>query len=301
MNLAQRDILQNQDTKDIAKIWEEAPYIKNDAVFIADAHFIPPDFPLLSQQSISASRALLAYFDSLLDNPTQIPSQIFLMGDIAHLLLGSAISSQKSNVSLLQYIESLSQYSQIWWFEGNHDFGLSALQNAMPPFLKNVRCIPRSNQPLAFNYQHNQEKKKILLAHGDIFLNTKYELYIRIMTSTIMQSLIKCLDAITLGNLYKSIIKKINHKPIKEGKIDISRFAPKRICAYESYLYKNLNSCAFDTHSSSYSDIVFIEGHFHIGKTYVDRALYISLPSFYVTRSIFSIESALSSNHIQGA
>ncbi|MCX2716192.1 metallophosphoesterase [Helicobacter sp. MIT 21-1697] len=290
MNLAQ---------KDVAKIWEEAPYINNDAVFIADAHFISPDFPSLSQQSISASHALLTYFDTLLNNPDQMPSQIFLMGDIAHLLLGSAKSSQKSNASLLQYIESLSRYTQVWWFEGNHDFGLSALQKAKTPFLKNVKCIPRSNQPLAFNYQHNQKEKKILLAHGDIFLNTKYELYIRLMTSTIMQFLIKYLDKITFGNLYKYIITKINHKPIKEGKIDISHFAPTRIYAYESYL-KNINACAFDTHSCLCSDILFIEGHFHIGKTYTDKTLYISLPSFYITRSIFSIESILSSNHIQG-
>lgn len=268
--------------------WENAPLIHNDAIFIADAHFMPST-PSLSEQSKEASQALLDYFKYLLSAPQTIPSQIFLMGDIAHLLLGGVDSSYKANQNLLSLIESLSKQSQIWWFEGNHDFTLSAFKK---PFLEHIHIITRTQQPKAFCFKYGHIKKRILLAHGDIFLHTKYELYIRLMHTRFIRALMYLLDNVTFGNLYTYIIAKVNQKNIRVGKIEMSAFAPLRVNAYTKYMQKSLKGAD----SSVLAFDAIIEGHFHIGQTYNNGILYVSLPSFYVNRSIFAIKSLFDLN-----
>ena len=284
--------------KEAQSLWQNAPRINKDAIFIADSHFMPLHLQPLPKQGEVASKALLDYFKTLLKNPAQIPSQIFLMGDITHLLLGCVKSSVDTHKELLDSICTLSQVSQVWWFEGNHDFGLNALQKRAE--FSKIHFIPRSKQPLAFNYinesaSHLESTKaksqNVLLAHGDLFLNTKYELYIRLMQTKIMRWLLALLDSVTFGNLYTFIAKKVNHNTIRQGKTDIESFAKKRICAYNAYLQNAIKKA--QALADEQIDMI-IEGHFHIGKAYKGESLYISLPSFYLTRSIFSIESATS-------
>lgn len=281
--------------KEVQSLWENAPQIHKDAVFIADSHFMPLHLQPLPKQGKIASKALLDYFETLLENPTEIPSQIFLMGDIAHLLLGGVESSLHIHKELLDSVQKLSQCSQIWWFEGNHDFGLSHLQKKVE-FAK-IHFIPRSKQPFAFNYTYKGglesrlESKNVFLAHGDLFLNTKYELYIRLMQTKIMRWFLALLDYVTFGNLYIFIAKKVNHNAIRQGKAEIESFGKRRICAYNAYLQ---NAIKKGRAMKGEQVDVIIEGHFHIGKDYKGESLYISLPSFYLTRSIFSIESATS-------
>ena len=290
----------NKAMREAKSFWENAPQIHKDAVFIADSHFMPLHLQPLPKQGEIASKALLDYFATLLQNPAQMPSQIFLMGDIAHLLLGGVESSLKAHNELLDSVQKLSAYSQIWWFEGNHDFGLSHLQKNTA-FAK-IHFVPRSQQPLAFCYidentshlQSHKESnmfksKNVLLAHGDLFLNTKYELYITLMQTKIMRLFLTLLDYVTFGNLYISIAKKVNHNAIRQGKAEIESFATRRICAYNAYLQNAIKKG--QALKDEQIDTI-IEGHFHIGKAYKGESLYISLPSFYLTRSIFSIESA---------
>ena len=283
--------------KEAQSLWQNAPRINKDAIFIADSHFMPLHLQPLPEQGEVASKALLDYFKTLLKNPAQIPSQIFLMGDITHLLLGGVKSSVDTHKELLDSICTLSQVSQVWWFEGNHDFGLNALQKRAE--FSKIHFIPRSKQPLAFNYinesashlESTKESQNVLLAHGDLFLNKKYELYIRLMQTKIMRWLLALLDSVTFGNLYTFIAKKVNHNTIRQGKTDIESFAKKRICAYNAYLQNAIKKA--QALADEQIDMI-IEGHFHIGKAYKGESLYISLPSFYLTRSIFSIESATS-------
>lgn len=260
--------------------YAQIPLIKDDAIFIADAHFMPLHTDLTHQSKVS-SQALLEYFEHLLNNIQTIPSQIFLMGDIAHLLLGKIPSSIQSNKGLLNAIQSLSQYTQIWWFEGNHDFKLTGLTS-----LSSVRIIPRSQQPKLFYTMHQAQKKHLLLAHGDIFLNTKYELYIRLMNTQILNAIMYALDTLSRGRVYRSIIAKVNANTIKQGRSDdIHTFAQSRIQAYNAYMQKVLKNAQNITLDA------IIEGHFHIGKTCKGETLYVSLPSFYISRSICDIKS----------
>ena len=198
------------------------------------------------------------------------------MGDITHLLLGGVKSSVDTHKELLDSICTLSQVSQVWWFEGNHDFGLNALQKR-GEFSK-IHFIPRSKQPLAFNYinesashlESTKESQNVLLAHGDLFLNTKYELYIRCMQTKIMRWLLALLDSVTFGNLYTFIAKKVNHNTIRQGKTDIESFAKKRICAYNAYLQNAIKKA--QALADEQIDMI-IEGHFHIGKAYKGESL----------------------------
>lgn len=276
-------------------LWHNAPELQSDAIFIADAHFMPLHLEPLPSQGKIASRALLAYFHSLLQNKAHIPSQIFLMGDIAHLLLGGIPSSIEAHKQLLDSLHQLTKHSQIWWLEGNHDFGLSHAMESMArfyPALRAVRIIPRSQQPLPLNYIHKDtaylESKKILLAHGDIFLNKKYEMYIALMTTHFMRLSLRMLDYVTFGNLYKCVVKKVNHNTIKQGNVDIQTFAEKRIAAYNTYLHNAITQGRANKQDKI--DMI-IEGHFHIGKSYNGQSLYISLPSFYLNGSVFTIQS----------
>lgn len=277
------------DNLKIATLWENAPLIHNDAIFIADSHFMPTT---TNEQSKIASQSLIAYFESLLANSQHIPSQIFLMGDIAHLLLGGVDSSYKSNQKLLVCIESLSKLTQIWWFEGNHDFKLKSFKEKL---FQHIKIIERTEQPMVFCFKHKEETKHFLLAHGDLFLNIKYELYIRFMQTRFTRFLMSLCDIVTFGNLYSYIITKVNQKNIRAGKVEMSAFAPTRITAYENFIQKRLQmlNAVYGANTDSHIDVI-IEGHFHIGQTYTDtnkRILYVSLPSFYVNGSIFAIKS----------
>ncbi|WP_334095315.1 metallophosphoesterase [Helicobacter typhlonius] len=271
----------------LAHFWENAPLIYNDAIFIADSHFMPLN-TTLNDESKNASIALLNYFKSLLDSVQNIPSQIFLMGDIAHLLFGGISSSHKTHKELLELIISLSAHSQIWWFEGNHDFNLVWI-GALKKHFNRIFIVPRNDQPKAFLFKSNGAKKRILLAHGDLFLNTKYELYIRCMRTQFLQFCMRFIDFVTFGNLYHNIIAKVNRKHIRVGKAQMSEFAPLRICAYEKYMRKKLNIDDLVNLDSIFDAV--IEGHFHIGQTYSNGAVYVSLPSFYINGSIFAIQS----------
>ncbi|OBV28713.1 hypothetical protein BA723_08365 [Helicobacter sp. CLO-3] len=87
---------------------------------------------------------LLGLLAALIKNP---PAQVFLMGDIAHLLIGHIPSSAKRNRALIAAINELATKCEVFYFEGNHDFGLDS---ALSP---NVKIYPRCTQPALFALQ----------------------------------------------------------------------------------------------------------------------------------------------------
>ncbi|RDU64712.1 UDP-2,3-diacylglucosamine diphosphatase [Helicobacter sp. MIT 14-3879] len=224
--------------------------INNDAIFIADSH---------TQDGR----------DSLIYNLKKIkflPSQIFLLGDISNILIGNINRSVISNKDLIDIINFLSNSSQVIYFEGNHDFHLSSL-------FPNVIKIPRKFQPLLTSFGD----KKVLLSHGDLFLDKKYEFYIKFLTSNITSKAIKIIDLISQGKLYSFIENKVKNKQIRFSN-DTESLIQNRILAYKNYI--KLLGIRVD---------IVIEGHFHIGKIIRDEFTYISLPSFYFNEKIFKI------------
>lgn len=237
--------------------------INNDAIFIADSH------------TQNGRDALLFTLDRIAGNA--MPSQIFLLGDIANILVGNLKSSLKANENLLKTLESLSQKTQIFYFEGNHDFNLNAI-------LPRIVTIPRKNQPLIARFND----KRILLAHGDIFLNRGYEIYIKILTANITGKVLKMLDFVTFGKLYRFIESKVQNKRIKIVATNhaIHEIIKHRIAKYQSHI-KKLNICV---------DMV-IEGHFHLGKIVTpDNARFFACDSAENTHKIMGDSAMLDSD-----
>lgn len=221
-----------------------------DALFIADSHY----------NKVNAT-AIVDYLHTLTFCP---PSQIFLMGDIAQVLVGNLKSSIEANMPLLQALNRLRD-TQIFWLEGNHDFALKALQKK--GYLSNALIIPREEQPLLAEF----EGQRYLLAHGDLFLGLKYELYARILRKS--TKLLWLIDWLSSGEIYEEYEEKLYAKKIREEHFHFFEFSANRIGAYLKLA--NKKSIKFDG---------IIEGHFHIGKKIEIKGIkYISLPAFYFT------------------
>ncbi len=255
--------------------------IQNDAIFIADSH---------TQTSAQNGRdSLILALQKMCDSHS-IPSQIFLLGDISNILVGNLKSSVKSNKSLINVIDLLSKKAQVLYFEGNHDFNL---EDILPHTLK----IPRKNQPLLANFG----KRRVLIAHGDIFLDKKYEIYIKILSAKITAKMLQMADFATFGRMYGVIEKKVQNKKIRfiSDESAISALIQSRIQNYKTYIdSQNLKV-----------DLV-IEGHFHLGKimgqdlcdlpknakdsrestTKNCPFVYVALPSFLAKDEIFRIK-----------
>ncbi len=218
---------------------------------IADAHFLPHE------------RQAHDYLDSLLESP---PVQVFFMGDIFHLLIGHIPSSLKIHRRLLDKIHQLSQKTEVFYFEGNHDFALP--QRLLPK----VKIYPRALQPALFEYNG----LKILLAHGDLFLSPLYEFYIRSMNCAPILSLMKMIDYLSFGLIYSIIFKKIAKKPIRP------------LSNAPGFAYDRLRS-----YTCCHQDFdVIIEGHFHAS---AQDPFYIAIAPYYfkkshlcMTKSLFS-------------
>ena len=219
--------------------------IKQDAIFIADSH------------TQHGRDSLILSLEKLLKSP---PSQIFLMGDISNILVGNLKSSLKSNEKLLNTLNSLSQKAQIIYFEGNHDFNLERI-------LPNIIKIPRKNQPQLAHFGN----QTALIAHGDIFLDKKYEIYIKILSAKVSAKILNALDLATFGRLYALIEKKVQSKKIRllSDECAIHTLIKKRIQSYQNYISRH-NLCV---------DFV-IEGHFHLGKIVLDCAKYLDSATF---------------------
>lgn len=241
--------------------------INSDAIFIADAHIKSSKEGLINTLKIIYNKA---------------PSQIFLLGDISHCLVGNIPTSKKINIKLLVILRKLSNESNIFYFEGNHDFALEYLRKIIPKLI----VITRNMQPFMLTIKcnsQNKKMKKILLAHGDIFLNRSYELYIRIITSKPILYILFILDIITFGKLYCYIHKKVLNKSIKIPNKELSnKIVKQRIQKYEQYIKdKNIKDI-----------YAVLEGHFHINcsiNEYKSNFLYIPLPPFYKSHTIFNI------------
>ncbi len=223
--------------------------VKDGALFIADAHFLP------DQESA------FIFFNNLIRNP---PSQLFLMGDIFHLLIGHIPSSLKAHKTLLMLLNTLSEKCEIFYFEGNHDFSLP------PSSLPKIKIYPRAVQPVVFKILDSQ----ILLAHGDLYLEKSYEIYIQTMNASPILSILKLLDILTLGKLYNKIAKKVAAKPIRHLQ-NTTNFGDKRKALYAKN--QKLESIA-----------AIIEGHFHINlatdfKLSLSNSstLYLAIPSYH--------------------
>jgi len=191
-------------------------YLKKGAIFIADSHY-----PTHKKEEF-------LNFLNAIENSTIKTEQLFLMGDIFDLLVGTSNYLKNEYKEEITLINKIAQKIEVYYFEGNHDF---CLQNV---FNKYVKVIPLQKQPLIFNYNF----KTYALAHGDLHNKQKrYLTYSKIIRSKIILNLIP--DFVSKIVL-KRLSKKIICKEIKDFKSLIKSFNIQGDFAIEGHFHQGI-------------------------------------------------------------
>ncbi len=209
--------------------------LKNGSVFIADAHYKKGDDDFLN---------LLRLW---VKSP---PPQVFLLGDIFHLLLPFDYLI-KYNLEAIELINILSQKTEVYYTPGNHDFNISSV-------------FPNVKMADAFV----DKKKSVFLTHGDLTdKDFFYKFYVFLIRNYLGN---KLLNLLTLNFLNNWLFKKILQKNIKCNKI--FGFKEKVFSKIADINYKNV-----------------IEGHYHQNKffdfgdkTYFNLGAYVCDKTYYV-------------------
>ena len=161
--------------------------IKNDAIFVADAHFN------------KKNREFLTFLKKVESNEI-ITKQLFLMGDIFDFISGESKYFIQQNSDVINLLNKLSKDIEIIYLEGNHDYNLKII-------FPNMEVIKRENQPLLAKLND----KTIALSHGDNFINWKYDLYCKFIRNTVFLRFMNFIDI----NFF--ISKKIEEALVKKN------------------------------------------------------------------------------------
>ncbi|NPA55099.1 MAG: UDP-2,3-diacylglucosamine diphosphatase [Epsilonproteobacteria bacterium] len=174
-------------------------FLRDGAIFIADSHY-------------SHYNEDLYYLLLDIKNEKIITNQLFLVGDIFHLLLDfEYLISYNRKVIVL--INEIAQKMDVYYFEGNHDF---LLQKIFPQAIV-VREL---------------NKKGVCINHGDIYVDDwLYTLYTRIIRHKSIMKLAHILSGNIINNwLFKALLK----KPVKCEKMKhLNEFVKKKLSFYD--------------------------------------------------------------------
>ncbi|MGG7047442.1 MULTISPECIES: UDP-2,3-diacylglucosamine diphosphatase [unclassified Campylobacter] len=226
----------------------QTPVIQDGAIFISDAHE-------------NANRDGFLRFLQAFERGGICAPQLFLMGDMFDFLTAHSVSTCKFYVKHIKLIDKISQKTELFYIEGNHDFVLGKL-------FKNAKIFPIQAQPVKFLTANG---KSVEIAHGDNFLPfvSKYALlFLRLEWFLRFMNFIDILLNFRISN---AILQKLTLK-----KLD----------------YKIPNFKAFITPKIRYynADIV-IEGHYHQGQIFdIDEKIYVNLPAFACEQSYFVVK-----------
>lgn len=218
--------------------------IEDGALFISDAHYPNHGTELLE---------LLYQIDSKKIRAVQL----FLMGDIFDLLIGSFEKSYAPNKEAIELIKSIAQHTPIYYFEGNHDFQLSKI-------FTNIKIFRREDQP-----QYMGMNGFIIgLSHGDRYaVGWKHSLMSKVLRNSLVLSVIKILRP----NIVAEKTAGLKEKEICH---EISNFDSKAKEIFDNY------AGAFWV----------IEGHYHQARKIHN---YISLPSLACHKQVAVVKDSL--------
>lgn len=201
--------------------------IKEDAIFIADAHY---NFK---------RKGLKTLLEKIQKN--ELPcSQLFLMGDIFDFIANEVSYFKKVNEEVVFLIQELSSKIEVYYLEGNHDFNLKQI-------FSNIKVFPRQMQPVKMKV----EEKSVELSHGDVFVGSKYELYCLVIRSSILLTFLNFMDI--FGIISKTVEKKLANKKICHEIVDFESKIKKKIVNYSSDIvieghYHQGKNFTFDKH-----------------------------------------------------
>lgn len=223
--------------------------IKEGALFIADAHD-------------SSERAF--FFDFLVYVNQNPPPQLFLMGDMFDLLVGSVHYGVQKYQRYINLIEEIGKKCEVYYFEGNHDFNLSKLFN-------HVEVIAIEEQPLLCQLPSG---KSCLLLHGDKYGSFVHRCYTSIIRNTSVLKVLNGLDVLLDGAISKKIQNDQSKKRLCK---QIENFAT--LMQQKLHFYPKVD--------------VVAEGHYHQNVDFmVSGTHYINFSSFACNQSYFSVQSS---------
>ena len=184
--------------------------IKDNAIFIADAHYN------------SFRKDLLELLQKIEKKEIQA-SQVFLMGDIFDFLCDEVDYFQNINFHLIDLINKIAIDTETIYFEGNHDYNLKYT-------FPKLKVIPREQQPV---YGQLNEKK-VALAHGDIYTPKGYDIYCSIIRNSF---LLTFLNSINFNSWLSRIIdEKLKSKKICHPMDNFLEFVNRRVGLYKTDL-----------------------------------------------------------------
>ena len=228
--------------------------IKEGAIFIADSH------------ENENRKNFLRFLYALKSGEIKTP-QLFLMGDMFDFLAAQCEFFVKFYEPYIDVINEISEKTEIYYFEGNHDFNLA-------PLFKNVKTYPIGAQPVKFA---SKCQKCVFIAHGDIFLPLVSKYALRFLRVKIFLKTMNFFDKFLNFRLSKRILNKLKRKILD---YKIPNF--KELAEAKVYRYNGL--CKAD---------IVIEGHYHQGDIFeLDSQKYVNVPSFACEQSYFIVESA---------
>jgi len=217
------------------------------AILVSDAHY-------------NVNRRCFLHFVEYLDSLKVPPPQILMMGDMFDLLVGEVTNTKNFNLAPIEHINSLSLKSEIFYFEGNHDFNVSLV-------FENIKVFTMNLQPI--NVIVNG--KSVLLSHGDYKVGGSYAIYSAIIRNHAFLKLLNFLDEKVSGLVSSFIIEKHLNK---------------KLC-------RKFNNFETDVANSLNRDFDYcIEGHYHQDIEYkFQDTTYINLPAFACNQSYITVDS----------
>ena len=209
--------------------------IKNNAVLIADVHYKKGD------------KEFLDLLQKWINNP---PPQLFLLGDIFHLLLSFDYLIEY-NKEAIDLINKLSTKTQIFYTYGNHDFGIDYI-------FPNV----------TFCDAFVDKKKAIFLTHGDLTSNDFfYKLYAKFIRTEFFLKIVHFFSFNFINNwLFNKILQK-------------------KVCCKK---IANFNKII--TNKNFFFDIILEGHYHQNEVFKIDGKIYINLGAFYCTKSYFLLQ-----------
>lgn len=223
--------------------------LRDDAIFIADAHY-----------QVGIREALYDFLLALQRKEIET-SQLIMMGDMFDLLVGGIDYTTTQNKKVIDLINTLSHTIEILYFEGNHDFHLHKL-------FPNVLVIPITQQPLICHY-HN---KKIALSHGDLYQSLAYHYYTSWIRHPYTLKLLNFIDKKGDHFISKTILQKQKKKNICKKIDDFSQIIKQKSKKYD--IAHNRFDLICEGHYHMDEDFTFGNCHFKIFASYACGNIY---------------------------
>jgi len=196
------------------------PNIKENALFIADAHY-----PHHGKNFLTLLQDI--------QNKKINPPQLFLMGDIFDLLFGHNKYIQTFSEEAITLLQEISKTLEVIYLEGNHDF---CLKEVFP----NIKVYTREEQPI--HLQLN--KQDVFLSHGDRYeTGFGYDLYSKILRNRMTLMILKPFEKQIINHRIKKLkAKKIcgEFKGYQKRFDAIRSHYPKESLIIEGHFHQNL-------------------------------------------------------------